>query len=123
MAHKRKRTAKPKTDVERRVQDRVRELRRGGGWTIAELAEAADISVDALTRIESGERVPTLNTLVDLATALGVTVTELFDEPDPRYSAATMRLVQLAEGQAPKVRKAILDVVRRFVGCLEDAQD
>ena len=118
---RRKRTAKPRTDVERRIRQRVRELRRGGGWTIAELAEAASISIDALSRIESGERVPTLNTVVLLANALGTTVAELLDEPAPRYSAATVRLVKISEGQNTKVRSAILDVVRRFVGCLNEA--
>ena len=117
---RRKRTAKPRTDVERRIRQRVRELRRGGGWTIAELAEAAGISVDALNRIESGERVPTLNTVVLLSVALGTTVAELLDEPTPRHSAATIRLVKIAEGENTRVRKAILDVVQRFVGCLDD---
>ena len=64
---------------------------------------------------------PTLNTVASLANALGTTVAELLDEPAPRHSAATVRLIKIAEDRNAKVRKAILDVVKRFVGCLDDA--
>jgi len=55
--------------------------------TLTELSEATDISVSTLSRLESGARRPTLELLLALARAHGVTLDELVAAPptgDPR---------------------------------------
>ncbi|MBL1075500.1 helix-turn-helix domain-containing protein [Nocardia sp. 2] len=69
------------------VGPRLRELRRSRETTLAELSAATGISVSTLSRLESGARRPTLEQLLPLARAHGVTLDELVDAPltgDPR---------------------------------------
>ncbi|WP_042421501.1 helix-turn-helix domain-containing protein [Streptacidiphilus anmyonensis] len=69
------------------VGPRLRELRRKRGTTLARLAEATGISVSTLSRLESGERKPTLELLLPLARAHQVPLDELVGAPevgDPR---------------------------------------
>lgn len=69
------------------VGPRLRALRKQRQTTLADLAEATGISVSTLSRLESGARRPTLELLLPLAKAHGVTLDELVDAPptgDPR---------------------------------------
>ncbi|GGH40176.1 helix-turn-helix domain-containing protein [Microbacterium album] len=56
---------------------RVRELRHKTGKSRKWIAEAADIDITHLTRIESGTGNPTLHKLIQLAVALEVDPSEL----------------------------------------------
>jgi transcriptional regulator with XRE-family HTH domain len=66
---------------------RLRALRRQRDTTLADLSTATGISVSTLSRLESGARRPTLELLLPLARAHGVTLDELVGAPptgDPR---------------------------------------
>jgi transcriptional regulator with XRE-family HTH domain len=68
------------SELGKRIGQRIRELRtqRPERWTQEELAERAQISVSFLSMIERGERVAHVETLAALASALGVSLGELF---------------------------------------------
>ncbi|MFI6366515.1 helix-turn-helix domain-containing protein [Nocardia sp. NPDC050630] len=69
------------------VGPRLRTLRRQRETTLADLSTETGISVSTLSRLESGDRRPTLELLLPLAKAHGVTLDELVDAPptgDPR---------------------------------------
>ena len=69
------------------VGPRLRALRRRRETTLADLSAATGISVSTLSRLESGARRPTLELLLPLTRAHGVTLDELVDAPptgDPR---------------------------------------
>ncbi|RDI49083.1 helix-turn-helix domain-containing protein [Nocardia mexicana] len=69
------------------VGPRLRALRKQRETTLADLSTATGISVSTLSRLESGARRPTLEQLLPLARAHGVTLDELVDAPatgDPR---------------------------------------
>src|SRR5688572_24648351 len=69
------------------VGPRLRALRQQRQTTLTDLAAATGISVSTLSRLESGTRRPTLELLLPLARAHGVTLDELVDAPptgDPR---------------------------------------
>jgi transcriptional regulator with XRE-family HTH domain len=69
------------------VGPRLRTLRQQRETTLAALSAATGISVSTLSRLESGSRRPTLELLLPLARAHGVTLDELVDAPptgDPR---------------------------------------
>ena len=51
---------------------RIKALREAKGWTQADLAARAKLSVIYVAKMEGGDRVPTLATLKRLARALGV---------------------------------------------------
>ncbi|ETK34347.1 helix-turn-helix domain-containing protein [Microbispora sp. ATCC PTA-5024] len=69
------------------VGPRLRALRKKRGSTLSQLAESTGISVSTLSRLESGERKPTLELLLPLARAYQVPLDELVGAPpvgDPR---------------------------------------
>jgi transcriptional regulator with XRE-family HTH domain len=74
-------------DVLDAVGPRLRALRQERGTTLSELSAATGISVSTLSRLESGQRRPTLELLLPLARAHQVALDELVDAPatgDPR---------------------------------------
>src|SRR5215213_4666186 len=74
-------------DVLRGVGPRLRQLRLEREATLGDLAEETGISVSTLSRLESGQRRPTLELLLPLARAHRVALGDLVDAPetgDPR---------------------------------------
>ena len=61
---------------------RVKEICKEKGITIQELADNMEMKRESLSRAINGN--PTLETLEKIATALGVNITELFDQPKSR---------------------------------------
>jgi transcriptional regulator with XRE-family HTH domain len=69
------------------VGPHLRTLRKVRDITLVDLSSSTGISVSTLSRLESGGRRPTLEQLLPLARAYGVTLDELVDAPptgDPR---------------------------------------
>ncbi|MCT2590428.1 helix-turn-helix transcriptional regulator [Streptomyces sp. N2-109] len=68
------------------VGPRLRSLRKARGTTLTELSTTTGISVSTLSRLEAGQREPTLKHLLPLATAHGVPLDELVGTQtgDPR---------------------------------------
>ncbi|MEV8016005.1 XRE family transcriptional regulator [Streptomyces sp. NPDC086554] len=69
------------------VGPRLRALRTARGTTLARLSEETGISLSTLSRLEGGQREPTLKHLLPLAKAHGVPLDELVGAPatgDPR---------------------------------------
>jgi transcriptional regulator with XRE-family HTH domain len=76
------------------VGPRLRALRRRRDVTLAALAEATGISESTLSRLETGERQPTLKLLLPLARAHEVPLDELVGAPatgDPRVHIRPIR--------------------------------
>lgn len=76
------------------VGPRLRALRMERGATLAELAQRTSISVSMLSRLDSGQRKPTLELLLPLARAHQVPLDELVDAPetgDPRVRAKPIK--------------------------------
>lgn len=66
-----------------RLGARLRARREALGWSQAELAEKVRISTNYVGVLERGLKLPTLDTLLALAKALGVPASELLGEPRP----------------------------------------
>lgn len=69
------------------VGTRLRELRTQRASTLTALSQETGLSTSTLSRLESGQRRPSLEQLLPLARAHGVTLDELVDAPatgDPR---------------------------------------
>lgn len=73
-------------DVLEAIGPRLRALRRQRETTLTAVAEATGISVSTLSRLESGQRRPTLELLLALAGAYGVALDDVVGAPtgDPR---------------------------------------
>jgi transcriptional regulator with XRE-family HTH domain len=77
------------------VGARLRALRTKRDLTLTDLSETTGISISTLSRLESGTRRPTLELLLPLARAHGVTLDDLVDAPptgDPRVHLRPQRL-------------------------------
>jgi len=62
------------------VGPRIRALREQRGLSLRALAERCRLSINAISLIERGENSPTVSSLHLLATALGVKITEFFED-------------------------------------------
>jgi transcriptional regulator with XRE-family HTH domain len=72
-----------------RVGARLRALRRDRGWRLEDLAERTGFSKAYLSRLESGERQPSLGALIKVAQAYEVDFSTLF-EPEPGVKNAVV---------------------------------
>jgi transcriptional regulator with XRE-family HTH domain len=84
-----------------RVGARLRRLRKERGWRLEDLAKRTTLSVAYLSRIESGERQPSLTALFAIAQVYGVPFSDLF-EPEPEAGDCTV--VRAAENKAHRGR-------------------
>ncbi len=81
---------------------RVRVLRERHGWTIAETARRAGLSVSMLWKVENGQTTLTYGKLAKLAAGLDVPIGELFANPAPAIRKGGRRIVDRA-GSGPVV--------------------
>lgn len=101
------------------VRERVRALRNERELTQEQLCEAAGLSLDAVSRIEHGSRVPTLDTIERLARGLGVSVTSLLADTPPaklEFSPTVTRVARALDGQPVEVQRAAGKMVALLVG-------
>ena len=62
------------------VGPRIREIRMKKGLSLRALAELSGLSTNAISLIERGDNSPTVSSLHNLATALGVPITAFFEQ-------------------------------------------
>ena len=74
-----------------RLGGRVRELRRGRGLTLEELAELSGVSRAMISKLERGEKNPTLVVAAKLAEGLGVTLSRLAGTEERREVSVVPR--------------------------------
>ncbi len=85
-------------DSQNDVGRQIHRLRRERGHSLRSLARESGLSLNAISRIERGESSPTVSSLHQLATALGVEIADLFCA-FPDASAVVMR-----EHERPRTR-------------------
>lgn len=89
-------------NLERHIGQTIRKLRLQQNLTIAEIARKAKISSGMLSKIENSQTSASLDTILSLADALGITLASIFDG------------FSLAEGGAQHIKSGqALEVVRR----------
>jgi transcriptional regulator with XRE-family HTH domain len=77
-----------RNQVSAEIAARVRAERARRGWTLDEFAARSGVSRRLVVQIESGDANPSLGTLLKLAAAIGVTLTELLtSQPQDRALA------------------------------------
>lgn len=60
------------------IGKRIKEIRKGGGATISDIAQKAGVTGGLISRIENGRTIPSLPVLLKIITSLDVEVTEFF---------------------------------------------
>lgn len=91
----------------RAIGEKLREVRQGKKMSLRELAAKAEISASMLSQIETGKVFPSVRSLYDIATALGVTVDYFFPEQENSNGKAESLAVNAAEAMtASELRDA-----------------
>ncbi|NEE04655.1 helix-turn-helix domain-containing protein [Phytoactinopolyspora halotolerans] len=80
------------------VGSRLKRLRQQREITLTDLAEETGISTSTLSRLEAGLRRPTLEQLLPLARAYGVTLDELVDAPPTGNPRIHLRPITYSDG-------------------------
>jgi len=101
------------SDLNRRIAERVRDLRAGRGLSLDALASKSGVSRSMISLIERGESSPTAVVLAKLAAGLGVTLATLFDEPTSTARARGGPVARRAE--QPQWQDPASGYVRRNV--------
>lgn len=84
---------------------RLREIREQRNLSLRALAEQCRLSTNAISLIERGDSSPTVSTLQRLATALGLPITEFFEQKDNDPVVMTRRGSRLqAEGAGVRMQ-------------------
>ena len=100
---------------------RVKEARRRKQTTQAELAEQTDMSVSYISHIETGKKKASLESLVRIANALGVTVDYMLNGNQINDPAEYQTdLVQLMEGCASYEKQIIYEIASAAKKSLSD---
>ena len=89
------------------VGPRLKRLRQRRDITLSDLADETGISTSTLSRLEAGLRRPTLEQLLPLARAYGVTLDELVDAPPTGNPRINLRPIACSDGSV------ILPLTRR----------
>lgn len=89
------------------VGPRLKQLRQRRDVTLVDLAQETGISTSTLSRLEAGLRRPTLEQLLPLARAYGVTLDELVDAPPTGNPRINLRPISCSDGSV------ILPLTRR----------
>jgi transcriptional regulator with XRE-family HTH domain len=79
-----------------KIGDRLHKLREECGWGLKDLGQRTNLSKAHLSRLESGERQPSLRALIDMARAYGLSISSLL-EPEPE--AENLVVVRASEGK------------------------
>lgn len=105
-------------DIEKIAIERIKTLRLEKGMTQEKLAERADLTSEAVTRVERGVRMPTLKTLGKLAHGLGVSPALLVDteaKAPPKVSRHIAKIVSKLEDEEASVQEAAAELVVTFL--------
>jgi transcriptional regulator with XRE-family HTH domain len=94
------------------------QLRSKAGLTQSILAERTNLSIDSISRIERGERAPSLESIEKISTALKVKAFELFNFDDEEIAALSecsyesLELWNLLRNKRPKQAKKIIEIAK-----------
>jgi len=78
-------------EITQTLGSRLRALRESRDWTLENVAELTGLSKAFLSRLECGERQPSLGALGSIAKALNVSIATLFEQPDQAADCVIVR--------------------------------
>lgn len=98
------------------IGENIRSYRKKRKWRQEDLAEKVDLSVNYISLLERGEKIPALDTFIDIVNVLGVTSDMvLTDVLDAGYQIKSTQLADRIAQLSPEDRRDILAVVDTMV--------
>lgn len=114
------------------VGERIRTLRKSKGLSIVQLAETTSLSTGLISEIERDKVVPSINAMLKVVNALGVTMGYFFDEKNDKPTIVTKkerRLIatndksRIYELLVPTHNRKIEFVLIKLDGCSHKRED
>ena len=102
------------------IGQRIRKFRKLRGLTQEALSDAADLSPSYLSHIENGKKKSSLEALIRIADALGVSVDQLLSNRQPFVSARQSELHELLETATEREQNFLCEIVRAIRQSLKD---
>jgi len=103
-------------DLRAILSNNIKLYRRNHGWSQADLAEKADISITFLSSIERCVKWPYPDTLVKIAKALKIEEFELFRRNNAIIDDASILMDRLVMDISVSVKDSIAKTYRRYRG-------
>ena len=106
------------TTIKKKFGVRLFQLRNAAGITQAKLAEITNLSVDSISRIERGERAPSLESIEKISVALKLNASELLNFDNEEIAALSeipsesLELWKLLKSKRPKQVKKITEIAK-----------
>jgi transcriptional regulator with XRE-family HTH domain len=109
------------SELDERIGQQITAARKAAGLTQEQLAEAAGIAAENLSRAERGKTVLRTRNLIAIAEVLGVSLDDLVrgKRVTPRRGTAVARLVRLVGGVDEGTARQVEKVVRAFLVAVE----
>ena len=98
--------------VAERIAGEVRRLRKEHGWSQADLAERADISLNYASLIERAERLPSVEVMIKLAAVLGTTLAGLVGVAAESGPAWLAEVTAILRALPPDARTIVIGMLR-----------
>jgi transcriptional regulator with XRE-family HTH domain len=95
-------------------RSRLKDLRADRGWTLEELSERTGLSKAFLSRLEAGDRQPSIAAVLTLANVFGVSVGEMFEPATPARACVVVRGSEVAVRRGDGLTYAALSNTARF---------
>jgi transcriptional regulator with XRE-family HTH domain len=105
-------------DIKKKFGLRLYQLRNEAGLTQAKLAGMASLSIDLISRIERGERAPSLESIEKISFALKVIPAQLLNFEGKTFEALAegpleaVEMLTLMKGKKPKQIKNVFDIAK-----------
>jgi len=109
----------PEQQLREAIGTRIAQLRAARKVTQEQLAERVGAAPQTIRRIERGKTTPPLGRLLDIATALGVQLLDLFEQadaavPPPIWDTEEAAVVELWQNTPAELRPILVEVMQRF---------
>ncbi|NPV80694.1 MAG: helix-turn-helix transcriptional regulator [Firmicutes bacterium] len=91
---------------------RIKELREAAGLSQNELARRAGIAQSGLSYLETGAKSPSIDTLLRICDALGVSLSQFVGQEPDQISEDLHQLIREAKDLTPAQRKALTEFIR-----------
>ncbi len=109
-----------RVEISRALPQQLVAQRERRGLTQSQLGARAGIAAGAISHFETGQRLPSLESLVRLAEALECSLDQLLGRQTPEQAAQHMALIDPIFARASRSDAQTLDAVRRVTAALLD---
>lgn len=101
------------------LSEKIVKLRKNHGLSQSGLAKLAKVSQAFISDVESGKKNPTVDTLENICSALGVTLVEFFDDKESpaldKEDPYLHQWIKVGESLSPQKRKSLLQMIDTLI--------